>query len=79
MDNLLIGTEIDLTKGEGHNHPDIIIGEKYICKINNCWYMGTFDKQWYGLNFNGWLNHLQYDKPHTNASKWQRIIHCVIN
>lgn len=65
--------ELDLTKGEGHNHPDIDINKTYLCKIDGNYFAGTFNIQWYGLNFNGWWCGLQYDKPGTNSSSWERI------
>ena len=78
--NPLKGTELDLTKGAGHEHPDIVIGLNYLCKINGQWWFGQFNRQWYGLNFNGRFDAgTQYDKPGTNASEWQRIIHCKIH
>jgi hypothetical protein len=77
------GTEIDLTKGEGNKHPDIKTdGTLYMCKIGGGWFMGAFDQVWFGLNFKGWLNPtagLQYDKPGTNSSRWERVIELEID
>lgn len=71
--------EIDLSKGSGHEHPDISI---------NCWYLaeiqyrdekpryaaGTFYRQWYGWNFSGFYDAgMQFDTPGTNASAWKRL------
>jgi hypothetical protein len=63
---------IDLRKGDGHEHPDIKIGKtRYLAKIGNDFWCGTFNRQWYGLNFHGWYGRsLQYDKPGTNSSSW---------
>lgn len=72
--------ELDLTKGEGHKHPDIKTdGRQYLVALTGCnntgtrFYAGSFTKEWYGLNFTGWVNHLQYDKPGTNCSRYERI------
>jgi hypothetical protein len=67
---------IDLTKGEGHNHPDIKTGKVYLARIGSTYHCGKFSKQWYGWNFDGWSHNsvgLQYDQPGTNASKWQGL------
>ena len=66
---------INLNKGDGHNHPDIKVGERftYLAKIDGEWFVGHFDRQWYGLNFDGWYNHLQFDTPGTNCSNWQEL------
>ena len=78
--NPLSGTELDMTKGANHEHPDIVVGNQYLCKIGGTWHFGTFNRVWFGLNFNGWHGGiLQYDKPGSNASNWQRIIHCKIH
>jgi len=46
---------IDLSKGNGHTHPDICLGKRYLAKIGGEFYTGRFSKQWYGFNFNdGW-------------------------
>jgi hypothetical protein len=82
MTNPLSGVELDLTKGEKHFHPDIKTdGTGYMCMIGGRWFYGNFDMQWYGLNFNGWINPyagLQYDKPGWNASRWERVIEVTI-
>ena len=43
--------EIDLSKSERCNHPDIKEKRYYLARINDKWYAGTFTKQWYGWNF----------------------------
>jgi len=70
---------LDLRKGEGHEHPDIKTdGTQYLCEIGKGWYAGGFNRQWYGLNFDGWAwNSLQYDKPGTNASNWKQVFEMV--
>lgn len=75
------GTEINLMKGDGNEHPDIKTdGTLYMCRIGGGWFMGAFDRQWFGLSFKGWLNPagLQFDKPGTNASRWERVIEVEI-
>jgi hypothetical protein len=68
---LLSFVEMDLSKGEGHHHPDINQVDKYLCLISDQWYFGTFSLQWYGLYFS---NVVQYDQPGTNSSRWQRVL-----
>lgn len=67
---------IDLTKGDGHHHPDIRPGRtQYLVLIDGRYYAGTFSEQWYGLNFcPAWgANSHQYDKPGTNYSGWEAV------
>lgn len=75
-------TEIDLTRvtqndrSTGwHEHPDIVPSgdAQYLALIKGRYYAGTFTRQWYGLNFDGWHYGLQLDKPGTNASNWERL------
>ena len=62
---------IDLTRGEGHNHPDIKTdGTPYLTKYDGYFYAGTFDEEWFGLTFEGWHSPLQFDAPDTNYSEW---------
>jgi len=70
-----VGREIDLSKAKGHSHPEIKVGKQYLCKIDGEWFMGSFSREWYGLNFDGWVNDtgLQFDEPGTNASTWERV------
>ena len=66
--------EIDLMKGDKKTHPDINTKDTYLCLIDGVLYQGQFNMQWYGLNFDGWSwNSLQYDRPGTNSSRWQRV------
>ena len=57
-----------------HHHIDINTKDSYLVKINNKYYAGTFGDVWFGLNFYGgpWGS-LQYDKPNTNSSGWEKV------
>lgn len=72
MSLLLCFTEVDLTKTTKHGSDELTVGPTYLCLIGECYYMGTFRKVWFGLNFSGGMNSLQYDPPGTNASRWKR-------
>lgn len=70
--------EIDLAKGEKNEHPDIVADgqTKYLMKLENDsnFYAGAFCREWYGLNFIGWLGRsYQFDAPDSNSSKWQKL------
>ena len=72
----ILVAEIDLTKGEGHHHPDIKAGEvRYLALIDHEIHFGTFSEQWYGWNFDTppYQAGLQYDQPGTNSSRWQKL------
>lgn len=80
MKPLIEGYELDLRLGDkAHTHPDLNTTDQYLCLINNQWFIGKFFEAWFGLSFSGWHNTLQYDKPGTNNSRWQRIIQIKIN
>ena len=68
---------IDLSKGDGHKHPDIKADGKthYLAVIHGALFSGTFTKQHYGLNFDdGWgASGHQFDTPGTNASDWHAL------
>lgn len=66
---------VDLSKGNGHHHPDIDERKRYLARIGSEFYCGSFSTQWYGWNFNGgpWATGLQLDKPGTNCSRWQAL------
>jgi hypothetical protein len=67
---------LDLTLGTPYDHPTIRTdGTQYLARIRGRFHCGTFSRQWYGLNFNGWITAvgLQYDKPGTNYSHWQDL------
>jgi hypothetical protein len=70
---------IDLSKGNGHNHPDICLGKRYLAKIGGEFYTGRFSKQWYGFNFNdGWgCSGHQFDTPGTNCSNLEELYEIV--
>lgn len=55
------------------DHPDINVDSSYLCKIYGNYFVGSFSRVWFGLNFEGWYTHLQYDMPCTNHSNWQEI------
>jgi len=70
--------EIDLTKGNKSNHPDIKKEIQYLAKINKTWFAGFFSKQWYGWNFDGWYGvGIQFDTPGTNKSRWKQLFEIV--
>jgi hypothetical protein len=66
---------IDLTKAVKHECPGIKTGRtQYLARIGGDWFAGTFSRQWYGLNFDGWGDvGLQFDAPGQNASRWQEL------
>jgi hypothetical protein len=66
---------LDLTKGDKHNHPDIVVGDMYLVRIDKQWFLGQFSTQRYGLHFGPWINGvgLQYDTPGSNSSSWEAI------
>jgi len=37
------------------------------------YYLGNFNKVWFGWNFNEWYAPLQFDAPEYNKSSWQMI------
>ena len=66
--------EIDLSKGIVHEHPDIDLSKLYLCKAYNKYAIGYFDRQWYGLSFNGFFPAgLQFDTPGYNNSYWEQV------
>lgn len=71
--------KIDLSKGQGHNHPDIKIGVNYLAVRDGGWMAaGIFDRQWYGLHFDGFHScGLQFDTPGTNYSDWKELYEIV--
>lgn len=44
---------VDLSKGTGSDHPDIITGRTYLACYDGRWDLGQFSRQWYGLLFSG--------------------------
>lgn len=71
-----IWNRLDLNKSDKHEHPDIRTdGTRYLVKYNDRWHIGTFSRQWYGLNFNGiYMAGCQFDEPEWNSSEWQEVI-----
>lgn len=69
--------EIDLTKKgrTGHDHPDIKPWPtQYLCRINKRFFAGYFTRLHFGWSFSGWFGGpLQYDRPGTNSSSWERL------
>lgn len=63
--------EIDLTKGVGHEHPDFVVGKKYLIRCHNRWHIGYCDKVWYGFTFDFGSMNVQFDAPGYNNSHWQ--------
>lgn len=69
-------TEIDLSLAVEHNHPHIKPGKtQYLAKFkgDNRLYLGTFSKEWYGLNFDCDWGGRQFDAPGYNSSSWKRL------
>lgn len=65
---------IDMSKSNGHYHPDINNKDTYLCLIGDVYHCGKFSKQWYGWSFFGWYGtSLQFDTPDSNSSEWQQI------
>ena len=65
--------EVDLSKTTTQGSKDLRVGPQYLCLIGRHLFVGQFSKQWYGLNFDGWYNNLQYDPPGTNSSDWRQV------
>jgi hypothetical protein len=74
--------EIDLSKGEQSEHPDFntndyfLVKKQYSDDENPSYYIGHFDRQWYGWNFScgfGASGGFQYDKPGYNSSGWKQV------
>lgn len=71
----IVYKEIDLTKGNKHEHPDIKKRKRYLAKIDGEMYHGKFEREWYGWRFDdGWgtFGH-QFDTPGWNSSDWQEL------
>lgn len=55
-------------------HPDISLKKNYLVLWDGIYAAGTFNMQWYGLNFNGIFDAgLQFDAPGTNSSAWEAV------
>lgn len=67
---------LDLRKSDKHNHPDVVPEDRYyLARVGDSLYLGTFSKQWYGLNFDcDWgVSGMQFDAPGTNRSDWKEL------
>jgi len=66
---------INLSKGEGHEHPDIVVGKPYLAYVMGKYISGTFSRQWYGLHFDcDWgASGIQFDAPGFNLSTWEAL------
>ena len=70
--------QIDLTKGQKSNHPDIKPGSQhYLAKIHDRWSVGTFGRVWFGLTFHDGHINPQFDTPGYNSSQWQELYKLV--
>ena len=65
--------ELDMSKAREHEHPDISADKEYLILYDDDLFVGTFNRVWFGWNFNGWHAPLQLDEPGTNKSDWQQI------
>lgn len=69
---------VDLSRGHGSEHPDIIIGRTYLACVAGRWDVGVFSRQWYGLNFGGFYPAgCQFDAPVDNHSEWMALFEFV--
>lgn len=66
---------LDLTKSDRSSHPDIVVGRRYLVRINKSWFLGTFSKVWYGLHFGPWINGvgIGFNAPDVRGSKWEAV------
>lgn len=65
---------LNMELADGHNHPQIKVDEtQYLVKLKGEFFCGRFNKEWFGLNFDGWYNSIQFDAPGTNRSNWEQI------
>ena len=68
--------EIDLSKGDKHEHPDLKEdGTYYLVDWDGQLLIGRFGRQWYGLVFR-WFwgaTSLQFDAPGSNHSSWRKV------
>ena len=75
----VIFKRIDLRKGMKSDHPDIKTnGTKYLIKYDGFYYIGSFGRQWYGLNFGGIYGvGAQFNVPGYNCSSWQEVYEVI--
>jgi hypothetical protein len=72
---------IDFSKATGHECPGVKTGKtRYLAVLQgNEMAIGSFSRQWYGLNFEGFYGAgLQFDAPGTNASRWKALFEIVV-
>jgi len=67
--------EIDLSKANEHEHPDIVLEKEYLVNWNGHYIIGKFFRVSYGLCFVWFwgMNTLQFDAPGFNSSNWRKV------
>lgn len=68
--------EIDLTKGDKHEHPDFDENGYYLVKFSDRWYFGQPQRVWFGWHFAcgfGVCGGFQFDAPGSNHSSWEKM------
>ena len=69
-------TRVSLKNARKHDCPDVSLRKRYLVKIEDDFYVGHFEREWYGLNFvgSGWSEvSIQFDAPGENSSGWQGV------
>jgi hypothetical protein len=72
--------KVNLKTANKHECPEIKTGleHPYLIKVGGQWFAGTFNRQWYGLNFFGWFGgSLQFDAPGSNSSRWEEVYEII--
>ena len=66
---------ISLRCAERHECKNIKPGRtRYLCKIDGEYFVGRFQREWFGLHFDGWCGcGIQFDAPGYNSSDWERV------
>lgn len=67
---------VDLTKAKEHECPGIKEDDDttYLVRIDGNYYIGSFYRMWYGLNFSGGSpTGVQFDAPGWNSSTWEGV------
>ena len=67
---------LDMSKAKEHELPGLDTKKTYLCLIGGTYFVGQFNRQWYGWFFDGWIQGtigLQFDAPGWNRSSWQQI------
>lgn len=71
--------KVNLKNAQEHRCPNIKVGTRYtyLCKIGGQWGIGSFSREWYGLNFYSdnfsGGNGIQFDAPGFNSSEWEEV------